>query len=57
MPEISNGPTPTDVVSGDVRKYREDTSNIIGPEKDTALWINEQDISVTTNFPAPSWFR
>ena len=62
MPEISNVPGDVDVESRtdaegrDARNYS-DTLYIVGPEKDAAFWMSDQDVSVTTNFPAPSWFR
>ena len=40
----------------DMRSYHEDTFSMPGPEEDDVLWLNEQDVSVSTDFPAPSWF-
>jgi len=62
-PEISYTPdTPdaesrADGESRDARNNGGDISNAFGPKKDTALWLNDQEISVNTDFPAPSWFR
>jgi hypothetical protein len=47
----------TDVSTEDSRRYREDSMVTIGPEKDTTIWLRDQEVSVTTNFPAPSWWR
>ena len=63
MPEISNVPGDVDVESRpdaesrDARRYYENSWDTIGPGKDAALWMNDQEISVSTDFPAPSWFR
>ena len=63
MPEISNVPGDVDVESRtdaegrDARRYHENSLDTIGPGKDTVLWVNDQEVSVNTDFPAPSWFR
>ena len=55
--EIPDTPTVSDVASGDVRNYHEDILNTLGPEEDDVLWIKDQEVLVSTDFPAPSWFR
>ena len=55
--ETSTTPGTADIMNSDTNIYREDVLNVLGPEEDTTLWIREQDVSVTTDFPAPSWFR
>jgi len=47
----------TDVRTEDSRRYHEDSMVTIGPEKDAAIWLRDQEVSVTTNFPAPSWWQ
>ena len=63
MPEISNIPEDgaaerrTDAEVRDVRVYHENNRDTIGPGKDGVFWMNDQEISVSTDFPTPSWFR
>ena len=56
VPGVSDSEGRTDAESRDTRNYS-DTLYIVGPEKDAAFWMSDQEISVTTDFPAPSWFR
>ncbi len=63
MPEISNVPedgataSRTDTGDRDVRVYHQNSLDTIGPGKDGTFWMNDQEVSVSTDFPAPSWFR
>ena len=63
MPEISNAPNDADVESRpdaevrDARVYHQNSLDTIGPERDGTFWMNDQEVSVSTDFPAPSWFR
>ena len=63
MPEISNTPSDadsesrTDVEGRDARVYHQNSPDTIGPGKDGTFWMSNQEISVSTDFPAPSWFR
>ena len=63
MPEIPNVPedgaaeSRTDAEGRDARVYHQNSPDTIGPGKDTVLWMNDQEVSVNTDFPAPSWFR
>ena len=62
MPEISSVVDDADVESRadardrDTRVYHENSLDTIGPGKDGAFWMNDQEISVSTDFPAPNWF-
>ena len=63
MPEIPNVPdngaaeSRTDAGQRDARVYHQNSLDAIGPGKDGAFWMNDQEVSVSTDFPAPSWFR
>ena len=63
MPEIPNvlddgtAESKADTEVRDMRVYHENSLDTIGPGKDGAFWMNDQEISVSTDFPAPSWFR
>ena len=63
MPEISNTPSDadaesrTDAEGRDARVYHQNSLDTIGPGKDGAFWMRDQEVSVSTDFPAPSWFR
>ena len=62
MPEISNVPedgaaSRTDSESRDARVYHQNSPDTIGPGNDGAFWMNDQEVSVSTDFPAPSWFK
>ena len=46
---------PADVHEGDSQNYHEDSFEALVQEDDV-LWISEHDVSVNTDFPAPSWF-
>jgi len=62
MPEISNVPEDgtetnrTDAEGRDIRVYHQNSPDTVGPGKDIIFWMNNQEISVSTDFPAPSWF-
>lgn len=63
MPDIPNVPedgvveSRTDAKGRDARVHNQNDLDAIGPGKDVAFWLNDQEISVSTDFPAPSWFR
>ena len=63
MPEISNVPDDTNVESRtdaerrDARVHHQNSLDTIGPERDGTFWMNDQEVTVSTDFPAPSWFR
>ena len=47
----------TDTKNSDVREDREDLLNIWSPQEKDVLQLNGEEVSVSTDFPAPSWFR
>jgi len=57
IPVMTDVKIHTDVRTEDSRRYHEDSMVTIGPEKDAAIWLRDQEVSVTTNFPAPSWWQ
>jgi hypothetical protein len=57
VPEDGTAESRTDAEDRDARVYHQNSLDTIGPGKDGAFWMNDQEISVSTDFPAPSWFR
>ena len=56
-PEETDAPTILDVASGDVRNYHDDILDVRGPDENDVVRIKDPEVLVSTDFPAPSWFR